>query len=231
MNTTTEQIWDQVWRTAAAGHFITRLRLTYNRLLGQLILPHLSHDSRSLELGCGTAQLSLMIAQYIQEAVGLDISSEGLAIAVRERDRKGIINATFVKADVQDVPFINEFDVVWSAGLIEHFFDRDIDIVKQHIKALKPNGVAVMSVPYVYSLHSLHYAFTRPKILRRFWPWSQERYFQKFYSRRELCDLAHRVGLSYKVYLLRPWPIGLLLGIIVLEIHNEDFFAAFEKLP
>lgn len=220
MKSTTEQIWDQVWRTAASGHVITRLRLTYNRMLGKLVLRHLSSEGRSLELGCGTAQLSLMIAPYIQEAVGLDISSEGLAIAIRERDRIGITNATFVKADVHHVPFIHEFDVVWSAGLIEHFFDRDIDIVHQHIKALRMGGVAVMSVPYAYSLHRLHYALTRPKILRRFWPWSQEKYFQKFYSRRALRDLGHRMGLPYKVYVLRPWPIGLLLGIIVLEIRN-----------
>ncbi len=189
-------------------------------MLGQLILPHISKKGRSLELGCGTAQLTLMIAPHIQEAVGLDISSEGLAIATREQARLGVPNATFVKADVQSVPFTDEFDVVWSAGLIEHFFDRDIDIVQQHIQATKPGGVVVMSVPYAYSLHSLHYALTRPKLLRRFWPWSQERYFQKFYSKQDLRKLGKATGLPYKVYFLRPWFIGLPLGIVVIEIQK-----------
>lgn len=221
MNSTTEQVWNEVWQTAASGSFITRLRLSYNRMLGKLVLRHLSREGRSLELGCGTAQLSLMIAPLIREAVGLDISSEGLAIASRERDKKRISNVAFVKADVRDVPFSSEFDVVWSAGLIEHFFDHDIDIVRQHLKPLRPGGVAVMSVPYKYSLHSLHYLITRPKITRRLWPWSQERHFQKFYSSRALTDLATRIGLPFEVYFLRPWPLGLLLGIIVLEIRNQ----------
>lgn len=222
MNTKTEQIWDEVWQTGASGSFITRLRLTYNRMLGQLILPHVSKEGRTLELGCGTAQLTLMVAPHIKEAVGLDISSEGLAIATREQARLNVPNARFIKADVQDVPFHNEFDVVWSAGLIEHFFNHDIDIVRQHIKATKKGGVVVMSVPYAYSLHSLHYALTRPKLLRRFWPWSQERNFQKFYSRQDLRKLAREVGLPFKIYFLRPWFIGLPLGIVVLEILNTS---------
>lgn len=220
MKNKTEQIWDEVWQTGASGGFITRLRLTYNRMLGRLVLPHVPKDGRSLELGCGTAQLTLMIAPYIQEAVGLDISNEGLAIAEKEKKRLGVTNARFVKADVQDVLFEKEFDVVWSAGLLEHFFDHDIDIVLQHIKALKPGGVAVMSVPYKYSLHSLHYAVTRPKLTRRFWPWSQERNFQKFYSKQDLRKLGRRLGLPFKVYFLRPWILGLPLGIVVIQIKN-----------
>lgn len=222
MNTETEQIWDDVWQTGAAGNFITRLRLTYNRMLSRLILPHVGSHGRTLELGCGTAQLSLMIAPFIKEAVGLDISSEGLAIAEKEKKRLGVTNVTYIKADVENVPFSNEFDVVWSAGLIEHFFDRDIDIVKQHVKATKKGGIVVMSVPYKYSLHSLHYALTRPKLTRRFWPWSQERYFQKFYSKQDLRKLGRKLGLPFKVYFLRPWIIGLPLGIIVIQIKNTD---------
>lgn len=227
MKNQTEQIWDEVWQNAPAGNLLTALRFAYNRLLGNLFLPHLTKASRSLELGCGTAQLTLMVAPQISEAVGLDISSEGLAIAEREKKRLNILNATFVKVNVQNVPYNNEFDVVWSAGLIEHFFNHDIDIVQQHIKATKPGGIVVMSVPYAYSLHSLHYVLTRPALLRRFWPWSQERYFQKFYSRRALRNLGNRLGLPYKVYFLRPWFVGWLLGIIVIEIKKIDKIVKF----
>lgn len=222
MNNKTEQIWDGVWQTGASGSFITRLRLYYNSLLGRLILPHVSQEGRTLELGCGTAQLSLMIAPHIKEAVGLDISSEGLLIAERERVAKGVHNVRFVKADVHDVPFESEFDVVWSAGLIEHFFDRDIDIVKQHLKAAATGGVVIMSVPYAFSLHSLHYLLTRPRLTRRFWPWSQERFFQKFYSKKDLLALGQRLHMPVRVYFLRPWFLGLLMGIIVLEIEKRN---------
>lgn len=221
MNNRTEQIWDDVWQTGASGTFITTLRRFYNSLLGNLILPHVTPNSRLLELGCGTAQLSLSLAPKVKEVVGLDISDEAFKIARRESERLNIHNVSFTKADCRNVPFSQEFDVVWSAGLIEHFFDNDIDIVKQHLKAVKRDGVVVMSVPYAFSLHSLHYALTRPKLTRPLWPWSQERNFQKFYSRQALRSLAKRVGFPFKIYFLSPWPIGLLLGIFVLEIKNS----------
>lgn len=221
MNDKTEQIWDDVWQTGASGSLITSLRYHYNWCLGRVLARHSSPQSRLLELGCGTAQLSLMMAPRVKGVVGLDISSEGLAIATRERDRLAIKNVSFVKGDCRNVPFKEEFDVVWSAGLIEHFFDKDIEIVREHLKAVKRGGVAVVSVPYAYSLHSLHYLTSRPTLLRWLWPWSQERYFQKFYSRRQLADVGERLGLPYTISFLPPSVVGLLLGIIVIEIRKQ----------
>lgn len=215
-----ERIWDEVWQTAAAGNVITTLREYYSLKLRNLITPHISAGSRVLELGCGTATLLLSLASRVREVVGLDISSEGMKIASQHQQEMKVTNATFVKADCQNVPFENQFDVTYSAGLIEHFFERDIEIVQQHLKATKSGGVVVMSVPYMFSLHGLHYFLTRPTLTRRFWPWSQERFFQKFYSRTTLERLAKKTGLLFKVYFLRPWPIGLFLGILVLEIRK-----------
>ena len=216
----TEAIWDGVWQTAAARPFITSLREYYSSKLRNLIGPHISPNARVLELGCGTATLLLSLAPHVQEAVGLDISPEGLKIAEGHRVEAGIANAKIIRGDCQDVSFTGEFDVVYSAGLIEHFFDQDIEIVRQHLKAVKPGGRVIMSVPYAFTLHGLHYLLTRPNITRRFWPWSQERYFQKFYSRSSLKAVGRKTGLPYRAYFLRPWPVGLLLGILVLEIQK-----------
>lgn len=222
MGKSVEAIWDDVWQTAAAGRTISALREFYSGQLRELIAPHVNASSRVLELGCGTATLLLSLAPRVKEVVGLDISSEGLKIAQGHQRERGVWNATFVKADCQAVPYESEFDVVYSAGLIEHFFKRDLDIVRQHLKAARPGGRAVLSVPYAYTLHGLHYLLTRPKLTRRFWPWSQERYFQKFYSRRALREVGEKTGYPFRVYFLRPWPIGLLLGILVLEISKVD---------
>lgn len=215
-----EAVWDHVWQTGASGNVITTLREYYSGRLRNLITPHITKTSRVLELGCGTSTLLLSLAPRVQEVVGIDISSEGLKIAERHKAESNIPNARFVKADCRNVPYTNEFDVVYSAGLIEHFFEQDIDVVRQHLKALKPGGVAIMSVPYKYSLHSLHYLLTRPSITRRFWPWSQERNFQRFYSGNDLHRLGKRIGQPYRVYVLPPTLVGLLLGIIVLEIRR-----------
>ncbi len=215
-----ETIWDGVWQTAASGKVITALREFYSSRLQNLITPYIDSNSRILELGCGTATLLLSLAPRVQEVVGLDISSEALKIARAHEARLGVANAIFVKADCRDVPYRNEFDVVYSAGLIEHFFEQDIDIARQHLNAAKPGGRVIMSVPYMYTLHGLHYLLTRPKLTRRLWPWSQERYFQKFYSRSSLRAVGKSARLPFRVYFLRPWPVGLILGILVLEIQK-----------
>lgn len=222
MEKSAEAIWDDVWQTAAAGRTISALREFYSGQLRELIAPHINSRSRVLELGCGTATLLLSLAPRVKEVVGLDISSEGLKIAQSHQREQEVANVSFVKADCRAVPFREEFDAVYSAGLIEHFFDDDIAIVRQHLAAVKGGGVVIMSVPYAFTLHGLHYALTRPKLTRRLWPWSQERYFQKFYSRRSLRAVGKKAGYPFRVYFLRPWPIGLLLGILVLEISKVD---------
>lgn len=216
-------VWDEIWRQrgvvmkviAAIRHGLHQL---HQRLLLDVLPPHAS----VLELGCGTASLTLSLAPRIQHLVGLDISDEALVIAETARQRLGIQNAEFIKGDCRSVPFTDAFDLVWSAGLIEHFFDDDWRIVNEHLRAVKPGGVALMSVPAKYSLHHLHYLVTRPKMLRRFWPWSDVRYFQKFYSPRELAAVGQRSGYPFRVLYLPPFFLGVLLGILVLQVTKRS---------
>lgn len=219
-NTKWEKIWDGVWLAGGSSTFVTTGRNVYNRLLHAVFQPHLRASTELLELGCGTATLTLSFAPRIKRLVGIDISEAGLEIARRHQAALGITNASFSKADARNLPFTAEFDLVWSAGLIEHFFDHDIDIVQQHLRTTKPGGTVLLSVPYAYSLHRLHYLLTRPKLLRRFWPWSAERHFQKFYSHRSLRAVAAKTGYPFRVFLLPPAWFGMLLGVIVLEIKK-----------
>lgn len=217
----TARVWDAIWaQRGAIPKIIAAAREGMHALHRAVLLPHLTTDTRLLELGCGPSTLTLSVAHRIRELVGLDISEEALRQARENQRRLGVTNATFVNADCRAVPFRDAFDVVWSAGLIEHFFERDVDVVREHLKATKPGGRAIMSVPYRYSLHGFHYLLTRPKLLRRFWPWSDLRYFQRFYSRRDLHRLAGRLGLPYRVFFLPPSPLGLFLGIILLDIRK-----------
>lgn len=215
-----ESIWDGVWRHGGSSAGVTLARNIYNALLERLFEPRLTPQTKLLELGCGTATLTLSLAPKIHSLVGIDISDVGLLLARSNQKKMGVTNAHFVKADARQVPYRAEFDLVWSAGLIEHFFEHDIDIVRQHLAATKPGGTVLLSVPYAYSLHRLHYLLTRPAWLRRFWPWSQERNFQQFYSHRSLARVARQTGLPFRVFLLLPAWFGLLLGIIILEIKK-----------
>ncbi|TSC63368.1 MAG: Methyltransferase type 11 [Parcubacteria group bacterium Gr01-1014_106] len=190
---TRERVWDNIWRQRGViMKLIAAIRHGLHQLHQQLLLDILPPDADVLELGCGTASLTLSLAPRFHRLVGLDISDEALRIAETARARLGIQNAEFVKGDCRSAPFTDAFDLVWSAGLIEHFFDDDWRIVQEHLRAAKPGGVALISVPSTYSLHHLHYLVTRPTMLRRFWPWSDVRHFQKFYSPRELVAVGRR---------------------------------------
>lgn len=220
---TQERVWDEIWRQrGVVMKMIAAIRHVLHQLHQRLLIGVLPPDANVLELGCGTASLTLSLAPRIRHLVGLDISDEALAIAETARERLGVQNAEFVKGDCRSAPFTDTFDLVWSAGLIEHFFDDDWRIVNEHLRAVKPGGVALMSVPAKYSLHHLHYLVTRPKILRRFWPWSDVRHFQKFYAPRELAEVGRKGGYPFRVFYLPPFLVGVLLGILVLHVRKTS---------
>lgn len=210
-------IWSQRGRVASA---IDRVRQLLHRLHRRVLEPHCGPTTELLELGCGPASLTLSLAPKIRRLVGLDISDEALRQARAAQRQLGVTNAEFLLGDCRAVPFSAAFDVVWSAGLIEHFFDRDINVVQEHLKSAKPGGIVLLSVPAKYSLHWLHYRLTRPKSLRWLWPWSEVPAFQAFYTPRRLRELGQRTGFPARVCYLPPTFLGWLLGILLLEIRK-----------
>lgn len=223
---TREHVWDEIWKQrGVVMKLIAAVRHGLHQLHQRLLLRVLPPQADVLELGCGTASLTLSLASRLRRLVGLDISDEALRIADAARERLGIRNAEFVKGDCRSVPFENAFDLSWSAGLIEHFFDDDWRIANEHLRAVKPGGTALMSVPSTYSLHHLHYLLTRPALLRRFWPWSDVRHFQKFYSPKTLTEVGRKTGQPFLVFYLPPSIVGFFLGILILQItkvHDSE---------
>lgn len=219
-------VWNAIWaQRGMVQRLIALVREGLHALHRRVLLSYLTRDAELLELGCGPASLTLSLAPRIRHLVGIDISDEALRRARANQQRLGVTNAEFVRGDCRAVPFAEAFDVVWSAGLIEHFFDRDINVVRQHVQALRPGGIAFMSVPAKWSPHHLHYLLSRPRVLRWLWPWSNVRDFQRFYTPRALRRLGAATGHPFRVFYLPPTLIGALLGILVLEIHPPSLSA------
>ena len=72
----------------------------------------------------------------------------------------------------------NSVDVVWSQGLIEHF-ENPLKIVTEHYRICQSGGVVLISTPAKYSYQHLWYKITRPKMLRKFWPWTEQEFYNK----------------------------------------------------
>lgn len=105
-----------------------------NRLIAEL---NLRGDEAILDLGCGdgilTEQLSKLVANG--KAVGID-ASVGM-IAVAKKVEKG--NLTFICMDINDMDFVNRFDVIFSNAAL-HWVKNHERLLKNSIAALKANG-------------------------------------------------------------------------------------------
>jgi len=100
-----------------------------------------------LEIGCAPGKmLSWVAASLGAEVSGLDYSEPGVRVARMMFHTLGL-SADIRHEDVFETTFApGSFDVVYSAGVIEHFEDPT-GIVRIHTKLLKPGGLALITVP------------------------------------------------------------------------------------
>ena len=125
------------------------------------MLPHLPDANgqklRVLDLGCGNGSFSNLIAQNGYEAVGIEESEQGIAIA-----RDNFPSCEFMQASIYDLPFAHlqhSFDVVIAVEVIEHLFYPK-ELVKASRKCLKPGGQLILTTPYHGYLKNLALALS-----------------------------------------------------------------------
>lgn len=96
-----------------------------------------------LEVGCGTAQVTgaLQRACPALSFTASEALREGLLVA--ERKAPG---AELVQADVQDLPWEEEFDIVGAFDVLEHVADH-AGAARQIARAVKPGGGVIVTVP------------------------------------------------------------------------------------
>lgn len=93
-----------------------------------------------LEVGCGTAFVSLYFAKRGYETYCLDINQSIIDVAKKNFSKEEIKGKFFV-GNAEKLPFgDNQFDVITSFGLLEHFEDPQIAI-SEMIRVLKPDGL------------------------------------------------------------------------------------------
>ena len=113
------------------------------RLLKREVKPGM----RYLEIGCAPGKMLVYVAKQLGAiTAGLDYSPRGIAWTRRLFDSLGVA-ADLRCEDVFQTSFEpGSFDVVHSGGVIEHFEDPT-EIVRIHVRLLKPGGVALISIP------------------------------------------------------------------------------------
>ena len=97
----------------------------FNRLSAwaRAVMLETAPGEKVLEIGSGTGQISLHLAQAGRLVTCLDISRENLDFTQRCAEKLGLSITTVCEDAAVRIPFADdEFDCVWSSGLLEHFF-------------------------------------------------------------------------------------------------------------
>ncbi len=131
--------------------------------LSQVILSVLEseicdfRDKKILETGSGTGRISLRLAKRGAKIYLMDKEPEAIAFS-RKIFNEEKIPASLNLASILDMPYASDtFDIVWNAGVIEHFTgDVQKSSVREMLRVCKKGGLVVTLNPYAKSfLHSI----------------------------------------------------------------------------
>lgn len=118
--------WDSSLFRGSAAHY-ERGRLPYAPGFARTVATVLGLDGRGrlLDVGCGPGIVTLAMAPYVAEVVGVDPDEDMLAEAARQAGRHGVENARWAAARAEELPAgLGEFTAVVFAQSF-HWTDRD----------------------------------------------------------------------------------------------------------
>jgi len=100
--------------------------------------------NRILDIGCGWGSMAFHLAtEYDCEVVGITLSREQLAVAERERERRGLHNVRFELCDYREHQ--GAYDRIVSVGMFEHVGRPNYNTYFNTINSLlAPAGVALV---------------------------------------------------------------------------------------
>lgn len=144
-----KEVWGKIWQNA-------QIELNFDRPESQWIFfdkikfKYLCNliprkPAETLEVGCGSANVSFLLAQKGYQTTLLDFSDEALTMA-KQRFQLKKINAKFISGDAESLPFKNDtFDLVMSFGLLEHF-ENPQRAISEMTRVLKPGGIFLSDI-------------------------------------------------------------------------------------
>lgn len=101
---------------------------------------------RILGAGCGTGRTEALLSNEGADVVCLDHISEAIEIS-RIHAQRMHCTEHFIVGDIRRMPFKDKtFDLINSGGVLEHFENLE-DILYEHFRITKPNGMMIASVP------------------------------------------------------------------------------------
>lgn len=196
MDELARRFWDAYWPGQAPTLTARTISQTLDRIKLEYLGAILPGQGNTLEVGCGSARLSCLLAQQGYRTVCLDFSPAALE-AAETNYAVASASGQFVSGDAFSLPFSDDrFHVVLSTGLLEHFPDPS-PIVMEMVRVLKSGGLFYSDiVPRKFSLfRSLDWTAE----LRRYFAGRREKpepFFERAFSRTEIGAMLKDAGLA-----------------------------------
>ncbi len=145
--------WNEVLISESSQRaLIERVRRNKLSEWAQVILLQTHPGERVLEVGSGTGEISLQLAQGGRVVTALDLSTESLHFIKLCAHDLGVEIRTMQADAMKALPFSdNEFDCTWSSGLLEHFGAEDRRAMLQEWSRIS-SGRVITLVPNASSL-------------------------------------------------------------------------------
>ncbi len=144
--------WDTGWAQVAATILERDVWLLTDHLKRDHLRQRLPQGARTLEVGCGSAKLSALLAEEGAHITGIDMSWNALQAASKNFITLGV-SGTVLQGNAFHLPFESDtYDAVFSTGLLEHF-QNPIPVVAEMVRVLRPGGLFFSDVaPLKFSL-------------------------------------------------------------------------------
>ncbi|PIU01904.1 hypothetical protein COT68_00735 [bacterium (Candidatus Torokbacteria) CG09_land_8_20_14_0_10_42_11] len=193
------EIWDKKWENLDIGKFKNNAFeydpwTKHHKPIIDKYVKKINPKGVFLEAGCGMGHWCFYISKrYGIKSMGVDVAKK--TIARLQKNRNNLVR--FTVDDLNDSKLENDyFNMLISLGVIEHFKNSGL-IMKNFYRILKPNGIGIITVPNIYSAHTI----TRP-VLQWFNKWDIG--YEKSFSPKKLKNLSLSSGFKIIEYGVLP---------------------------
>ena len=141
--------WGEYWSSYRAFRWkFWRMRIehVYKQLLKHIDM----HDVKILELGSGSGESSLLLANTLTAKKIVLVDSNKMALSIAKNNLPDI-PVEFINKSIFDLEseIDEQFDIVHSEGLLEHFRgNQRLEVLRLHSKYCKPNGFVLVFAVY-----------------------------------------------------------------------------------
>jgi SAM-dependent methyltransferase len=162
--------------------------------------------ARVLSLGCGIADTELLMAPYVGEIVGVDLSPAAVRQARQDAARAGLRNVGFLEGAPESLELDGGFDLVMCIFFLHHLPDEALAQIPGHShRLLAPGGKFYSLDPSRYRLSGAIGSLVAPRLMRKYQsPGERE------LAPRQTARLFHDAGFAcrWRIYDFTSTPLA-----------------------